>query len=376
MSFQLNDSSDDLISTPSTPLFPPMPTSNEDREIENLQKQIDDMNKYLLTVQLHAEDRQQGYLNKIQKLQQAIADEQEKASQNLERQISEQNAELKALYDKQAEELDEIKSGVRRMTIDTENWNVLSSNLNDLGEQIEEIDLHKRINQVQGEREELQIIRKNKYDDARMKMQMILKTQENQIKQIQDEIERYRTALRQDLQHFELMSRECTQAQEKREKTHNIVLDKINYEAKQREDIFESRLISLQRQIEKEKQKTDTDLKSLRDTEDSLLQMKRKTSQSCMQQFSEATRDIQRIQRLLEKSNEAEESNQLKTLSARTKTQGLQKQNVILKQQVDQMQTQIDNMEVSIQKGSAELKRALTPIKPPGSYRRSRGIFY
>ena len=376
MSFQLNDSSDDLISTPSTPLFPPMPTSNEDREIENLQKQIDDMNKYLLTVQLHAEDRQQGYLNKIQKLQQAIADEQEKASQNLERQISEQNAELKALYDKQAEELDEIKSGVRRMTKDTENWNVLSSNLNDLGEQIEEIDLHKRINQVQGEREELQIIRKNKYDDARMKMQMILKTQENQIKQIQDEIERYRTALRQDLQHFELMSRECTQAQEKREKTHNIVLDKINYEAKQREDIFESRLISLQRQIEKEKQKTDTDLKSLRDTEDSLLQMKRKTSQSCMQQFSEATRDIQRIQRLLEKSNEAEESNQLKTLSARTKTQGLQKQNVILKQQVDQMQTQIDNMEVSIQKGSAELKRALTPIKPPGSYRRSRGIFY
>ncbi|OHT16757.1 hypothetical protein TRFO_41610 [Tritrichomonas foetus] len=379
MSFEIDDSSDDFLGTSFKPRQYSMSTDPDDAEIEHLQNQIDEMNNFLISVKSHAEDRQLRYEKTIEKLQQSIQEVQEKCEFDLENQIARQNAEVaQALADQEAE-IEELILGTHYMNKDTNNWRNISEDLNYLSDKIEEFDIKKSIAGIKDQGQEIEFLRSTQIEDAKTKRQAILKSQERQIKALQDEIERYQSASRQDDQHFQMVTADCSFAQEKRERTHKIIVEKMNYEANQRAEIFGTHLRVLQRQVDRERSKTDTDTKALRDTEESLVQMKRKTSQHCLQQFNEATNDINRIQKLLEKHAESEESHSQMTLNSRSKTTNLQRQNVMLKRKIEQMADEIAAMEASIQRGCAELKRGQTPKKTStasGSLKSSHGLFY
>ncbi|KAK8866306.1 hypothetical protein M9Y10_009266 [Tritrichomonas musculus] len=362
MSFEIDDLADDNYSYPFLPIQND-PNENDEQEIETLQNQIEEMNSFLQTVHLHSDDRQQRYINAIDKLKKSIEDEKVKLALALEKQIESQNAEIQEILASQENEINYFLSGAQAIENDSKNWQTISNDLNSLGNNIEKIELQKSINRVQGESNDLEFTRFTQTQDRKTLRKHILQTQERKIKSLQDEINRYKSMQRQEDSQFADFLNDNAISQESSEKTQKVLVERMNYEMKQREDIFNSHLKVVQQQINKENQKTENDNRLTKETLDSLLNLRKSTSQRCMKQLSETTYDINRIQHLLEKQNEAEESKTQMTTSSYSKTQNLQRQNALLKQKISQVASEIELIQVNLKKCSLELKRSQTPRK-------------
>lgn len=362
MSLEIEDLSDDNFSYPSLSIQRDH-NENDGQEIDNLQSQIDEMSNFLQSVQLHADDRQQRYADAINKLKRNIEDERERLGSALEKQIASQNAEINEILASQENEMNYFLESTKVIEKDSNNWQTISNDLNSLGSNIEKLDLQGSITRVQGESDNLEFTRFAQTENLKITRKDILQNQERKIKLLQDEISRYKTLQRQDDSQFADFLRDNEISQESSEKTQKALVDRMNYEIKQREEIFKAHLNVVQQLIAKEKQKTDQESLITKETLESLLNLKRSTSQKCMKQLSETTRDINRIQQLLEKQNADEEVKVQMTTSSYSKTQSFQRQNAMLKQKISQTASEIELFQNNIKKCSAELKRAQTPRK-------------
>lgn len=361
MSLEIDDLADDNFSFPSISIHDQ--GENDKQEIDNLQSQIDEMSNFLQSVQTHADDRQQRYISAINKLKKNIEDEKEKLGTALEKQIEEQEAEIKEILASQESEMNYFLGGVQVIENDSKNWKSISNDLNSLGNNIEKLELQGSINRVQGESNDLEFTRFTQTENLKTSRKDILQNQERKVQLLQNEINRYKSMQRQEDSQFADFLQDNAISQESSEKTQKVLVERMNYEIKRREDIFNSHLNVIQQLITKEKQKTDQDALVTKETLESLLNLKRSTSQRCMKQLSATTRDINRIQQLLEKQNAEEETKAQITTSSYSKTSNLQRQNAILKQKISQAASEIELYQANIKRCSVELKRAQTPRK-------------
>lgn len=361
MSLEIDDLADDNYS------FPPISIhdqgENDGQDIENLQSQIDEMSNFLQSVQLHADDRQQRYVSAIAKLKRNIEDEKERLGSALERQIENQNAEINEILASQESEMNYFRDGTQAIEHDSNNWRNISNDLYSLGNNIEKLELQGSIDRVQDESKNLEFSRFTQTENLKLSRKNIIQSQEKKIQLLQDEINRYKSMQRQEDAQFADFLQDNAISQESSEKTQKVLVERMNSEIKQREDIFNSHLNVVQQLIAKEKQKADQDSLVTKETLESLLNLKKSTSQRCMKQLSATTRDINRIQQLLEKQNAEEETKVQITTSSYSKTQNLQRQNALLKQKISQTASEIELLQANIKRCSVELKRAQTPKK-------------
>ena len=368
MSFELDSSNDDL----QIPLAPE--STDADADIASLEQQIGEMSSYLESLRTHSSDRQRRHSQKIDKLAKQIDLSQAAFSRYISDQRAIHQRELQELAESQRAELDEIILGARRMNMTTERWNELVSSLRELSERMEMIDLEKRINRTQNEGIEFEMTRTHSAEERSMRTKDSIEAQQRRVNLLEDEIRRYMSLARQEENEFNQMSSECTQAQENREKCHMLTVSRLNEEAAHRDQIFEQHLAVIQRQLEREKQKAEIDSNSMKETEKSLLDLKRLMSQRSLKQISAAMKDIKLIQRLIEDNAENEESSTKMTLSSVSKAQSIERDNALLKQKIDAIQKQVGNLQSDIMKGSLELKRTKTPTKD--SNKGFRSTFY
>lgn len=361
MSLEIDDLADDNYSYPAISIHDQ--GENDGQDIENLQSQIDEMSNFLQSVQLHADDRQLRYVSAIAKLKKNIEDEKERLGSALERQIENQNAEINEILASQESEMNYFRDGAQAIEHDSNNWKNISNDLYSLGNNIEKLELQGSIDRVQDESKNLEFSRFTQTENLKISRKNIIQSQEKKIQLLQDEINRYKSMQRQEDAQFADFLQDNAISQESSEKTQKVLVERMNSEIKQREDIFNSHLNVVQQLIAKEKQKADQDSLVTKETLESLLNLKKSTSQRCMKQLSATTRDINRIQQLLEKQNAEEETKVQITTSSYSKAQNLQRQNAILKQKIGQTASEIELLQANIKRCSVELKRAQTPRK-------------
>lgn len=376
MSFQI----DDLLETSNTHPFQSFSsfqqTNLDNIEIVNIQNQVDSLRTFLESVQYHSDNRKQLYANEISKLQMNINEENRKVRNDLIRQQETQEAEINRILADQENEINEILFGTQAFEYDAMKWNDVSAELTRLCSSIEHTEMQKLINQAQGQSDEIEFSRSVQYEEQRTRNVRSLDIQRCRMQSLQNEIDHYKILIREENKHFSAFLRDFELSQSNGISQQRVLTDKLKLEIQEREKIFNFHLNLIQKQIKEEKESADHDILSLKDTEESLIQLQQRTSQKCVQQLSETTNEINTIQQTLHMLNPSDEANKDSPSGSFPKIQNLKKENLHLSMSLDKVVAEIEKVKKNIQIGKSELNKNGAPRRNATQGYSRRSVFF
>lgn len=335
----------------------------EDNEIESLQTQISEYTTLLATLRGQLSDRRIRFQHELEELQKSIDETKINYDVALQQQIDEQSASLESLKNSIQDQIYKLANNTDHVSNQLDSWVDVSNNLAELRQEYNIQDLQAKIHQTEADGVEAQMTRQIKFEEIKQQRNALLIAKKSQLKALEEAVSNYSTIRREQQLHFDTLTQECMQNQTTRENGHKLIVQKLNYEDEQRNSMFESHISTLKEQIERERRRVQVEQSLLKQTEDNLQLMKKELTRKCAAQIDSASKDIEKIEKVLEQQNASGEREKTQTLSSISKFNSLQRQNVLLEQQAQQYEMEISQIQGQILSASSELKKATTPKK-------------
>lgn len=231
-------------------------------EAAELEEEIAELSTFLTSLKSHAAERKLRHQKELTALGARIEKDKARYAESVEKEVAEQQAEIQGLLAEQEEELQWASVQQQRINADSSNWTQLTADLPALADDLEQSKLQIQVTRARSEQQELSVLQKTQTRDEKMRQSANL-----QFRQLQLDVERARlmdvgaAEKQQKQQHRDLMS-ECAQSRDLLAQIHENLIQKLGAESTKREKWFASHLEMVRRQLEKEQERHESEVKS------------------------------------------------------------------------------------------------------------------
>ena len=331
------------------------------KEVNELETQVSDLNDLLRSLKLQAEDRRARYSSDLSDLNKQISTLKQKADADLRALAEAQEREYQDVVTRHEDNLHGIMRGTKGVDSTARGWGKTAKGINDLQEDYEMSRVQERFYSLENEVNEEEILRRSRAAERQSAREARRANQEAMFEMLHEDMMRIAANGRQQAQQYEILIGECLQVREDMVRAHDACIAAMRTEAEKRQELFERHLSFVKQVLEKEHERCENDRKNAKDSIEHISAMRRDTSRRCSVQLQSAQKDIERINALLK--NPVDES---RFNSSMMKSEMLQRENVALSQELQQLEEELERVNGTVLAASSELKRS---AKASGSAR-------
>lgn len=323
------------------------------REVNELENQVSDLTDLLRSLTLQAEDRRARYSSDLADLNKQISQLKQKADADLRALAEEQEREYQAVVTRHEENMHGIIRGTQRVDATARGWERTAKGINKLQEDYEMSRVQERVDSLESEMRDEEILRRSRAAERQSEREARRMTQEALFATLHEDMMRIAANGRQQAQQYDILISECLQVQDDMIRAHDACIAAMQKEAEKRQELFEKHLSFVRSVLEKEHERCENDRRNAKEAIEHISALRRDTSRRCSVQIQSAQKDIERINALLK--NPVDEN---RFSSSMMKSESLQRENVALSQELQQLEEELERVKGTVLTASTELKRS------------------
>ena len=297
-----------------------------DKEIANLQRQIDDTESAIQSIVLSREEKAARYKVELEDIQNQIAEAEAFAEEQLAKQQMEFEEEVSRTRKDYEEELKNFQATMARSLAENSMWANYRNELVNLGDQAKIADLERRMEAEKAIYQENAKIAAIKEAQKKMVKKSEVIDNERKIHELEEEVASLQTKRREISQEIRLKIGELADKIETKERDHEMLIQKMMNELNQREKHFTEHTQSVKQMVDREKITANSDYEVANNKIESLKKILQSVNKRGSIQLQSLTRDIEKLKRNVEETRKGEENFATKSKEQMMKLQSLQKE--------------------------------------------------
>ena len=330
------------------------------KEVKELESQVTELDDLLKALKAESEEKRRRYANEIKDLRKRLDLMKARGESEMRTLKEAQETEYQNFIAEQEEQVAELVHGGSRVDTAAKQWQNMAKGINKLEADSEINKIEEKFNHLESELHNSQILRRSQAIERERERQDKRSDQEYLLRSLHETLLKLAANGRQRVQEYDILIQGAVETQEELMRAHELCMNNMKKEGQKREEIFQKHLAFVKKALDAEKERCEDDRTVAKETLDNLYAVRRETQRRCSQQLQTAQRDIERINKLLEAPDTANDT----CRSTMLKSESLQRTNFALSCELKQMENELERIHGKVLTASGELRRAESARTP------------